>query len=67
MSEALKGNTNAPTKSVIQFSKEGDLIAEYPSTREAERQTGCNQSNISQCCRGTRKSTGGYIWKYKEG
>ena len=67
MSEALKGNTNAPTKSVIQFSKEGDLIAEYPSTWEAERQTGCNHSSISQCCKGKLKSVGGYIWKYKEG
>ena len=67
MSEALKGNTNAPTKSVIQFSKEGDLIAEYPSTWEAERQTGCNHSSISQCCKGKYKYSGGYIWKYKEG
>ena len=51
---------------ILQFSKEGELIAEYHSEMEAERQTGCYQSHISSCCKGERKSTGGYIWKYKE-
>ena len=50
---------------VIQYSKSGELIAEYISTWEAERQTGCNQSNICKCCKGKYKSCGGYIWKYK--
>ena len=58
---------NNPSKSVIQFSKDGELIAEYPSLHEAERQTGCNQGNICSCCKGKLKSCGGYIWKYKEG
>ena len=51
---------------VLQYSKEGKLIAEYPSTREAERKTGCHNQHICECCKGKRKSTGGYIWKYKE-
>ena len=55
-----------PKKPVIQFSKNGEFIAEYPSVREAERQTGCNQSSICQCCKGKLKSAGGYIWTYKE-
>lgn len=66
MSEAQTGKTNAPTKSVLQFSKTGEFIAEYPSIMEAERQTGCNPSHICQCCKGKRKSAGGFIWKYKE-
>ena len=57
---------NNPSKAVIQLSKDGKFIAEYPSTKEAERQTGCNQSNICKCCKGTRKTIGGYIWKYRE-
>lgn len=52
---------------VLQFSKNGDLISEYPSTMEASKHTGCNQSNICKCCKGKQKSCGGYIWKYKEG
>lgn len=49
---------------ILQYSKDGEFIAEYPSTMEAERQTGCNQQNICKCCKGKRKTTGGYIWKY---
>lgn len=55
-----------PKKPVLQFSKNGEFIAEYPSTREAEIQTGCNRGNICLCCKGKRKSCGGFIWRYKE-
>ena len=51
---------------IIQFSKEGELIAEYPSIAEAGRQTGCKNQSICNCCKGNRKSAGGFIWKYKE-
>ena len=51
---------------ILQFSKDGELIAEYPSTHEAERQTGCNHGHICDCCKGKYKSAGGFIWKYKE-
>ena len=51
---------------IIQYSKDGKFIAEYPSIMEAERQTGCNNSHIGSCCKGERKSAGGFIWKYKE-
>ena len=51
---------------ILQFSKDGELIAEYSSIHEAERHTGCNHGNICNCCKGKYKSTGGFIWKYKE-
>ena len=51
---------------ILQFSKNGEFIAEYPSTGEAERQTGCYHGNICNCCKGNRKSAGGFIWRYKE-
>ena len=51
---------------ILQFSKNGEFIAEYPSTKEASRQTGCYHGNICKCCRGRLKTCGGYIWKYKE-
>ena len=56
-----------PSKAVIQFSNTGYFIAEYQSIMEAERTTGCNKGSICKCCKGNLKSTGGYIWKYKEG
>ena len=51
---------------ILQFSKDGELIAEYSSIHEAERNTGCNNCSICKCCKGNRKSAGGFIWKYKE-
>jgi hypothetical protein len=51
-------------KEVNQFSKDGILVATYPSVNEARRNTSI--LNISQCCRGNRKSAGGFIWKFKE-
>ena len=55
---------NNPSNPVLQFSKNGEFIAEYQSTMEAERHTGCNHSNICKCCKGKYKSTGGYVWMY---
>ena len=57
---------NSPSKAVIQLSKDGEFIAEYSSIHEAERQTECQHQSICECCKGERKSTGGFIWKYKE-
>ena len=36
----------------------------YESTREAQRQTGAYHGDISKCCKGTKKTVGGYRWKY---
>lgn len=52
-------------KYVIQYDKSMNFINEYPSIREAVRQTGIDRSNISKCCKGKVKSAGGFIWKYK--
>ena len=49
---------------ILQFSKDGELIAEYSSLTKASRQTGCSAPHICSCCKGKRKSCGGYIWKY---
>ena len=51
---------------IIQYSKDGKFIAEYPSIMEAERQTGCHHTSICECCKGKLKSASGFIWKYKE-
>ena len=60
----LKGKSNI--KPVSQYSLEGKFIKTYPSVREAERQTGINNTSISACCNGKRKTAGGYIWKHEE-
>ena len=37
---------------------------EYNCIKEASIQTGINEGNISRCCKGTRKTAGGYHWEY---
>lgn len=53
-------------KKVGQYSLDGILISTYPSTKEAWRQTGINQSNINQCClnRPHYHTAGGFIWQF---
>ena len=54
----------AKSKKVLQFTKSGEFIREWPSTREASRQLGIAQSSICRCCNGIRKYAGGYVWEY---
>lgn len=50
---------------VYQYTLQGELVAVWSSTREAQREGGYNNSAISKCCRGKQKTVNGYIWKYK--
>lgn len=56
--------TEKCSKPVLQFTLDGILVKEYQSIHQAERETGFNQSSIRACCKGKRKTAGGYIWKY---
>ena len=53
-------------KAIIGINKISRLILEFPSAREAERQTGIASSNICACLKGRLKSTGGFYWHYAE-
>lgn len=54
------------SKSVLQFTKDGEFVSEYFGAREASRRTNIMSSSIIECCNGKRKSAGGFIWKYKD-
>lgn len=53
-------------KGIIQFTLDGEKIAEYISLHEAHEKTGASRYDISKCCKGIFKQSRGYIWKYKE-
>lgn len=61
-----RGVYNFQLKPVLQYSKSGELIAEYRCIRDAERATGIGHTTISRACRGKIKTSGGYIWKFKK-
>ena len=52
------------SKKILQLSKSGEFIKEWPSAMEASRQLGIAQSGICRCCIGKYKSAGGYVWEY---
>ena len=68
ISEAQKGKhiNGKLSKPVLQIKKDtNEIITEFPSTIEVQRQLGISQSHISDCCKGKRKTCGGFKWQYK--
>ena len=62
ISAGMKGKNG---KAVYQIHKiTGIIIREWKCIRDVERVLGISQSNIVQCCKGKRKSTGGFKWQY---
>jgi len=53
------------SKTVIQYTKSGIFIREFNSANEVSKLLGFNRSNISQVCLGYRKTSNGYVWKFK--
>ena len=53
------------SKPVLQFTKDGELIREWKSATDVQRNLGYDNSHISKCCNEKRKSANGFIWKYK--
>jgi len=51
-------------KAIVQLRQDGSLVSTYESARAAERATGIDNRNINSCCRGFKKSVGGYKWQF---
>lgn len=62
---ATQKNDPKKSKAVQALDKNGNIVYEFPSTAEAQRQ-GFNAGAISECCNGKRKSYKGYIWRFIE-
>jgi hypothetical protein len=67
ISKSLKGKPKPyQNKIVNQFTINGDFIKQYESITQASQISGVGYCVISHCCRGKGKTSGGYIWKFKE-
>jgi hypothetical protein len=68
LSKALTGRKVTWGKPVFQFDKQGNFIKEWPSAKAAKKETGAK--NVFEVASGYKnqlyKSSGGFIWKYKE-
>ena len=52
-------------RQVVQYDLQGNVIQEFPSTKEAERVTHIPHGKISAMCKGTWEQYRGYTFKYK--
>lgn len=70
ISEAKKGKANYHTKTlykkVDQYDLNGNYIKTWESISSIEKELNIKGTHISRVCRGKRKTTGGYVFKYHE-
>lgn len=50
---------------VIQIDLLGNVVAEFDTVQNAHRATGINYCCICECCNGTQKTAGGFVWRRK--
>ena len=52
------------TKRIQQYDLKNDLIRNWSSIKDASQKLKISNGHICSCCKGKRKSAGGFIWKY---
>lgn len=60
------GIKNSRIRPVVQCDKNGTFIQCWDYINQASEKLHIEHSHISACCRGKRKSAGGFIWIYEE-
>ena len=59
-------NAGRPRRPVIAREKKtNEVLKRYGSIADAESDTGVVRGNITACCKGRKRSSGGYIWEYE--
>ena len=53
------------SKPVLQYTIDGEVVREWPSAMDAERNGGFSSACICMCCKGKIKKHQGCIWRYK--
>ena len=62
-----KTGSQCPNSKTVLQVKDGKIIAKFSGCHEAERQTNIMYQHIADCCRGIRKTAGGFQWRYALG
>lgn len=62
----LKKSAKSKSISILQFTKDSEFVKKWESGVQVQKELGFNHSSISSCCRGRRKTCGGYRWGYAD-
>lgn len=60
------GANNPSARAVIQMTLDGEKIKEYPYAKAASEENHIDLSSLIKCCRGKKKTCGGYRWEYAD-
>lgn len=60
----MYGKKPANVRKVIQYDINNNIIKIWDDIHEVENKLKLHHSNIIKCCKGERKTTGGYKWSY---
>lgn len=63
-SNATSGANNPSAKAIIQYDLDGHILNTFPYAKMAALQFNVDLSSIIKCCRGKKKTAGGYKWSY---
>jgi group I intron endonuclease len=61
-----KGKDHPNSRPLLQFDKNGHFIKEWECMAVVERELNLSHSNIHSCCNGIYKTSGGFMWKFKD-
>lgn len=66
ISKAVSGKNNPRAKKVSQYDLDMNLIKTWDYLKLAANTLNITEKDIRNCCKGTRESYKGYIWKYEK-
>ena len=56
---------NSRKKPIIQYTLDGEFVAEYDSAKDAAEQLGVCANAINNCCNGKTKTSYNFKWRFK--
>ena len=65
LAKAQKLSIEANRTPIIQYTKSGEFVKEFKSQSEASKELNLHASKINAVCNGHRKTTGGFVFKFK--
>ena len=60
----ISGNRSGKPIHVLQYTPDGEFVAEYQSIKSAEKSVGVQ--SIRNCLAGNQRTSGGFVWKAKD-